>query len=69
MTTNASLVDPSMFFLLISYKSRDASMYYSANVVELLPIAMTKISQESGKEHNRIIHLSSLMILISIEDN
>jgi hypothetical protein len=44
-------------------------MSSSANVVELLPISMTKLSQEFGKEHNRLIHFSSLVILISTNNN
>jgi hypothetical protein len=59
ITTNAYLVDPSMLFLLIYSDIRDATTYSSANVVELLSIAMTNLSQESRKEHNRITHFSS----------
>jgi hypothetical protein len=44
-------------------------MSSSTSVVVLLPIATTKLSRESRKEHNRLIHFSSSVILISIDDN
>jgi hypothetical protein len=68
LTTRISLVDPSMFFLLIS-SNKEATMSYGASVVVLLPIAMTKLSRESRREHNRMIHFSSSMILISTNNN
>jgi hypothetical protein len=69
LTTNSSLADPSMFFLLISSENRDATTYSSANVVELLLIDTTKLSCESRKEQKRITHISSSLILISTKDN
>jgi hypothetical protein len=57
-----------MLFLLIYSDIIDVTTYSSAKVVVLLPISMTKLSQEVGKEHNRLTHFS-LVILISIEDN
>jgi hypothetical protein len=58
-----------MFFLLIYSKNKDATTSSSINVVELLSIATTKLSQESGKEHNMLIHFSSSVILISTYNN
>jgi len=63
------LVDPSIFFHLISSDNRDATTSYSAKVVKLLLISMTKPSHESRKKHNRIIHFSPSVILISTNDN
>ena len=37
--------------------------------IALLPIAITTLSHESGREHNRLMHLSSSEILISTDDN
>jgi hypothetical protein len=50
LTIKSSLVDPSMFFLLISSDSRDETTSSSTNVVELFPISTNKLSQESNKE-------------------
>jgi hypothetical protein len=49
-----------MLFRLISFDNKDetTSSYFNAYCV-VLPIATTKLSQESGKEHNKVIHLSS----------
>jgi hypothetical protein len=58
-----------MFFYLISSDKGDTTTSSSINVVELLPISMTKISQEFGKENNRIIHLSTSIIFIFIDNN
>jgi hypothetical protein len=69
LATKAPLVNPSMFFYLISSDNRDATMSLSINVVVLLPIATIKLYHESGKERNRLIHFSSLVILISTDNN
>jgi hypothetical protein len=66
LTIKKSLVYPSMLFHLISSNIRAATTYSSVNVVELLPIATTRLSHESGKEHNKMIHFSSLVIFVRI---
>jgi hypothetical protein len=58
-----------MYLNLISYENRDETMSSSVNVVEKLPIVTTKLSHESIKEKNTIIHFSSLVFLISTDNN
>ena len=59
---------PSMIFRLISSDNKDAtaSSYFNVDWV-VLPIATTRLSQESGKDHNKVIHLSSSAIVILTE--
>lgn len=51
LNVNISLFNPSMFFCLISPDNSDPTKLSILNVVVLLPIAMTKLSQESSNEY------------------
>jgi hypothetical protein len=56
---------PSIFFRLISSDNKDKTTSSNFKEIVLLPMAITKLSHEFGKEHNKLIHLSSSEILIS----
>ena len=68
LTDKTSAFWLSIDFLLISSDSKDEtiSSNFNADFV-LLPIATTRLSQESGREHSKVMHLSSSSILISTE--
>jgi hypothetical protein len=57
---NAFSLYPSMFFHLISSNNKDETTSSKLKVFILLPIATTRLSHESSKENNKMIHLSSL---------
>ena len=59
----------SIFFHLISYVSKDETISSNCKVVALLPVAITRLSHESGIEHNKLMHLSSSEVLISTDAN
>jgi hypothetical protein len=69
LANNASVLCPSMFFRLISFNNKDETTSSKLKVVVLLPMTITKLSHESSKEHSKLIHLSSLEILISTDNN
>jgi len=54
----------SIFFHLISSIRNDETISSNCKVVTLLPIAMSRLSHKSGREHNKLMHLSSSEILI-----
>jgi hypothetical protein len=66
---NASFLYPSMFIHLISFENMNETTSSKLKVVVLLPMAITKLSNEFGKEHNKLIHFSSSEILISTDNN
>jgi len=68
-TDKASKFWLSIFFHLISSVSKVETISSNCKVVALLPIAITRLSHEYGREHNKLMHLSSSEILISIDAN
>jgi hypothetical protein len=68
-SNNAYVLYPFMFFHLISSNNKDETTSSKLKVVLLLPMGTTRLSYESGKEHNKMIHLSSSKILISTDNN
>ena len=48
---------------------KDETISSNCKEIALLPIAITGLSHESGREHNKLIHLSSSKILISTYDH
>jgi hypothetical protein len=58
-----------MVFLLISSDNKDETTSSKFNVVALLPIATTRITHEYGKEHSKLMHLSSSKNYILIDNN
>lgn len=66
---SASRFNPSIFFFLISSNKNNATTSLSFSVVLFLPIAMTKLYHESGNEQSKLMHFSSSMILISMDNN
>jgi hypothetical protein len=56
-----------MFFHLISSDNKDETTSSNFKAVVLLPMATTRLSHEFGKEHSKLIHLSSFKILISTD--
>ena len=69
LTNKASILWISIFFYLISLDNKDETTSSKLKVVVLLPVATTKLSHDSGKEHHKMIHLSSSKILISTYNN
>jgi hypothetical protein len=69
LTNNAYVLYPSIFFRLISSNNKDETTSSNFKEVVLLPMATTRLSHESGKEHSKLIHLSSSEILISTDTN
>jgi hypothetical protein len=69
LANNAYVFCPSMFFHLISSDNKDEITSSKLKVMELLPMATTRLSHESGKKQSKLIHLSSSKILISIYNN
>jgi hypothetical protein len=69
LANNAFVLCPSMLFHLISYENKDDTTSSKLKVVVLLPMTTTRLPHESGKEHNKLIHLSSLDVLISTNNN
>jgi hypothetical protein len=69
LANNAFVLCPSMFFRLISSDNKDETTSSNFKEVVLLPMATTKLSHESSKEHNKLIHLSSFEIFISTYTN
>ena len=59
----------SIFFHIISSVSKDETISSNCKAVALLPIAITILSHESSRERNKLMHLSSSEILISIDAN
>jgi len=59
----------SIFFRLISSISKDETISSNYKAIALLPIAIIKLSHESRREHNKLMHLSSSEILISTNNN
>jgi len=57
-----------MFFHLISFDKKDETTTLKLKVVAWLPMSITRLSHESSKENNKPIHLSSLEILMSINN-
>jgi len=47
----------------------DETISLNYKAVVLLPIAITRLSHEFGIGHNKLMHLSSSEILISIDNN
>src|SRR3984885_14283383 len=68
-TNKASPFWLSIFFRLISSVSKAETISSNCKAVALLPIAITRLSHESGREHNKLMHLSSSEILISTDNN
>jgi hypothetical protein len=69
LANNAYVLYPSMFFLLIFSNNKDETTSSKHKVVVLLLNATTRLSHEYGKEHSKLIHLSSFEILISTDTN
>jgi len=68
-TDRASPFWLSIFFCLIFSVSKVETISSNCMVVALLPIAITRLSHEFGREHNKLMHLSSSKILISTDAN
>jgi len=66
-TDKASPFWLSIFFRLISSINKAETISSNYKAVTLLPIAITRLSHESGREHNKLMHLSSSKILISTD--
>jgi hypothetical protein len=69
LSNNAYVLCPSIFFHLMSSDNKDETTSSNFKEVVFLPIATTRLSHESGKEHNKLIHLSSSKFLISTDTN
>ena len=59
---------PSIFHHLISSDNKAEIMSSKFKVIVLLPIAIARLSHESSREHNKLMHLSSSDILIWTDD-
>jgi hypothetical protein len=59
LTNNASMLCPTMFFYVISSEKKYETTSSKLKLVLLLPMATTRQSHESGKDHNKLIQLSS----------
>lgn len=69
LTDSALGFDPSIFFLLTSFDNNVATTSLRFSVVLFIPIATTKLSQESDNECNRLMHFSSSIFLMPMDNN
>jgi hypothetical protein len=69
LANNSSVLYPSIFFHLISSNNKDETTSSKFKEIVLLPMATTRLSHKSSKEHNKMIHIYSSGILISIDIN
>jgi len=69
IANNASTPYPSMFFHLFSFDKKNETTSSKLKVFLLLPMDTTRLSHESGKEHNKLICISSSKILILKDNN
>ena len=64
ITNSTTLLDPSMFLHLISSDNRGSTTSSRLIMVDLLHVATTILSHEFGKKYNRLVHVSSSIIMI-----
>ena len=59
----------SIFFCLISSNIKDEIISSNFKIVVFLHIATTRLSHESGREHNKLMHVYSSKNFVSIGNN
>jgi len=65
----AYFIGSSKDFLLIYSDNKDETTFSRFNAYEVLLMAIKRLSHESVKEYNKVMHLSYSNILILIEAN